>query len=71
VRSALLALLLVGCAAQQQYEWRKPGASYDDYLNDRGQCQAQAFSTANVTAIQAAIVIRSCLQGKGWRSVPV
>lgn len=65
-----VALLLVACASQPEYVWQKPGANDNDWEMDLGQCRAQAFGTANVTLMQAAIVQTSCLRGKGWRQVP-
>lgn len=57
-------IILSGCAGQRQ--WHKDGANRRDFYEDQGQCKAQAFSTANVSMLQAAIVINSCMQGKGW-----
>jgi hypothetical protein len=59
------ALLAAGCAATESV-WIKPGATQQDFYQDRGQCQAQAFSIPNAPALQIAIVSNSCMQGKGW-----
>ena len=59
------AVLMAGCAPQQNY-WVKPGASSEDFEMDKGQCNAQAFSIPNATLVQIAIVQNQCLKGKGW-----
>lgn len=68
---AIAAACLAGCATQTAgWTWGKPGASEQDYYTDSGQCRAQAFATAGVTLMQAAVVNHACMQGKGWREVP-
>lgn len=64
----VLAVVLAGCASMGT-SWYKPGATQDDFYTDEGQCKAQAFSVANGNMYQIAIVLHSCLQGKGWRQV--
>jgi hypothetical protein len=61
---ALSVTWLSACARQQV--WVRNGSTQDDFYRDRGQCQAQGFSVANPSLLQAAIVFNSCMQGKGW-----
>lgn len=63
----ILAAVLAGCASMGTH-WYKPGATEDDFYTDEGQCKAQAFSVPGGNMYQAAIVLHSCLQGKGWRN---
>jgi hypothetical protein len=65
----LITILLAGCATQQ-YVWRKSGATQQDFYQDRGQCQAQAFQGGVGSLMQAAIIMNGCMQGKGWYQVP-
>lgn len=71
VVAIICAAILAGCAAEPQYQWVKNGGDPDSFETDLGYCRAQAFGTANVTLMQAAIVQTSCLRGKGWRQVQV
>ncbi len=59
------AIILAGCAAPAT--WHKAGASQEDFLMDRGQCNAQAYSVTGAPMMQVAIVFNSCMQGKGWQ----
>jgi hypothetical protein len=59
-------LVLAGCATTETV-WVRSGASEQDFYQDRGQCQAQAFSVPGAPMMQAAIVFSGCMQGKGWR----
>lgn len=62
-----LAALAAGCAPMV---WTKPGATEQAFYQDRGACQAQAFSIPNAPPMQLAIVFSSCMQGKGWYQAP-
>lgn len=66
----LAAALLAGCATQPQSVWVKPGGSEAEFNRDNGQCKAQAFSVPGVSLMQALLVTRSCMEGKGWSEVP-
>jgi hypothetical protein len=68
MRICLFVLLLAGCATTEKY-WDKPGASASDFEADKGQCQAQAFSTPGMYTMQVALVFNSCMRGKGWALV--
>jgi hypothetical protein len=91
IAAATLGLLL-GCSSTQntrdaQYRWEKPGATDNDWNQDRGQCMAQSFSAtagnpATATAsigsqaygnlrLQQAMIFASCMQGKGWMRVQI
>ena len=65
----LLALILAGCATQNQSAWFRSGANQQDFETDKGYCNAQAFSLANGNIYQIAIIQNQCLQGKGWQLV--
>lgn len=69
--AALSAALLLGCATTQ-WVWTRDGATTEDYYRDEGQCRAQAFAAPNATQnlLQVAIILNSCMQGKGWRQTP-
>jgi hypothetical protein len=68
MRVLILALLLAGCATKQTY-WEKAGASQQDFYQDQGQCQAQAFGVTGMNTLQVAIVYSGCMRGKGWYQV--
>jgi hypothetical protein len=59
-------LLLAACAAQSQRHWYKEGATTQEFYMDQGQCKAQAFGVPGASLLQVAIVLNSCMQGKGW-----
>lgn len=61
---------LAGCAARQEYVWTRPGATDQEFYQDRGQCNAQAFAVPGGNLMQAVMVQNSCMQGKGWIQVP-
>ena len=58
----LLVLLLAGCGS-----WQKPGGTQNDFISDRGFCEAQADSVSRAGMIQRNSVMENCLIGKGWR----
>ena len=60
----LLSLLLFGCSTTPDGGWNKPGASDQDFRQDRGSCVAQAFAVSNSS--QQAVILAGCMQGKGW-----
>ena len=62
----IAALALAGCAATPEWTWYKAGAGPRDFAIDSGQCRAQAFGVAGAPLMQVAIVLSSCLEGKGW-----
>jgi hypothetical protein len=68
--SLALVGVLTGCATQPQYVWVKEDSTQADFNRDNGQCRAQGFSVPGVTLMQAVLVIRSCMEGKGWSEVP-
>lgn len=68
MRYIALLLILAGCASKQ-FLWEKPGASGQEFEMDRGQCQAQAFSTPGMYTMQIALVYNSCMRGRGWYQV--
>jgi hypothetical protein len=49
--------------------WTKPAFSDQEFFQDRGQCQAQAFSVPNPGAFQVAAVFNACMNGKGYYKV--
>ena len=57
--------LLYGCATTETY-WVKPGASNSEFYQDRGQCQAQAFSYTPYLNTRTVMIFQSCMSGKGW-----
>lgn len=59
-------ILLAGCAPKTETFWEKSGASQQDFYQDKGQCDAQAFSVASGNLMQIAIVQNGCMRGKGW-----
>lgn len=69
MRTILFVLLLTSCASTQTY-WEKPGATQQEFFQDRGQCQAQAFSSVSgPLSVQSAMVFNACMAGKGWYTV--
>lgn len=63
----VLLLCLFGCATTERV-WVKPNSGQQEFYQDRGQCQAQAFSVPGAPPMQMAVVFASCMQGKGWYS---
>lgn len=71
MRYLFVLLLLGGCATQRpEYVWEKQGAGAQEFSMDAGQCRAQAFGAPGMPMMQVAMIYASCLQGKGWQSVP-
>ncbi|QIM51599.1 hypothetical protein [Hydrogenophaga crocea] len=67
----VLAAVLAGCASQPKTVWVKAGSTEDEFMRDRGQCMQATFSVPLATKMQQMMVYASCMQGKGWREVPV
>jgi hypothetical protein len=69
----LLTLALIGVSiaacAQPTRTWYRPGATQQDFYMDQGQCKAQAFSVPGGSLLQVALILNSCMQGKGWSLV--
>jgi hypothetical protein len=60
-------LTLAGCATTaNDWHWYKAGATQQDLSMDDGQCRAQAFGVPGMNLFQVAMVLQSCMQGKGW-----
>lgn len=72
MRYLVVLLLLAGCATppRQEYVWDKQGASTQEFNMESGQCRAQAFGAPGMPMMQVMMVYASCMQGKGWQSVP-
>lgn len=65
MRYLLLLLMLVGCATgAPEGAWYRTGSTEQEFMQDRGACTAQAFAVPNV--LRQAIILDSCMQGKGW-----
>jgi hypothetical protein len=62
-----LAIALTLAATSCATTWVKPGASEQDFMRDRGACQAQAHSISNPQVYQTMMVYEGCMQGKGWQ----
>lgn len=69
--SLFAALSLAACAGPRVFS--KPGATAQDFAQDKGACRAQALSaTAAVTNPFIAVdqqneITFACLEGRGWR----
>lgn len=63
MRYLFVLLLMSGCATTEK-GWDKPGATQEEFVQDRGQCVAQAF--AAITPFQQQMILVGCMQGKGW-----
>lgn len=64
----LIVLLLAGCAKEML--WTKPTFSDQEFFQDRGQCQAQAYSVPGAPPFQVVSVFNSCMNGKGYYKIP-
>jgi hypothetical protein len=65
----LLMFSALGACATPKKEtyWVRPGASQQDFYQDRGQCMAQSSAVpAGPMSMQAMMVFGGCMQGKGW-----
>lgn len=64
----LAALCAAGCATSKGWKWAKDGSTSNDYSMDMGQCKAQGLSgTMGMINMGTAMIINSCMEGKGWR----
>jgi hypothetical protein len=61
-----MALALSACATKQG-GWDKPGATDQEFQQDRGQCVAQAYAAPSNYQRQAIMI--GCMSGKGWQWV--
>jgi hypothetical protein len=61
----LLAIPLCACA---RMTWTKADYTEEGLYQDRGQCQAQAFSAPNPNTV--GIVFNACMRGKDWYLAP-
>ena len=59
-------IAIAGCTTSKGTSWFKPGATSEDFYQDRAQCNAQAFSGGGGNLMTIAIIQNQCLQGKGW-----
>lgn len=62
-----IVVLFSACASEPQPRWTKAGASRQDFEQDYGQCQAQAFSVTGAPLMQVAVVLNGCMRGRGWQ----
>lgn len=63
-------ILLSGCATQPEWRWDKPGATQAELSQDIGQCRAQGLAgTQGMVTPGTAMIMHSCMQGKGWNKV--
>lgn len=65
------AALLAGCLATTETRWEKPGATSQQFHQDRGQCMERVFSSTFANAYQQQGIFVSCMAGKGWYTVEV
>lgn len=70
VAISIPALMLTACASGGDMRWEKPGGTSDDFHRDRGQCIQAMMSVPLATTNDKMAIYASCLQGKGWYSVP-
>jgi hypothetical protein len=62
----LMPLLLLAACQNQGTTWQRDGATQQDFYMNQGQCKAQAFGLPGGNMMQMAIVMGSCMQGRGW-----
>lgn len=68
MRRALAIVAVAGLAAGCGHlTWTKPGSTEQDFIQDRGACQAQAYSVSQPQGMQTAMVFDGCMHSKGWR----
>lgn len=67
---AAMALLVASCATDKGWHWQRAGATQQQFNMDDGQCRAQAYAgTGGYINIGTAMILHSCMEGKGWQKV--
>ena len=64
------ALLLVGCATQQDYKFQKANAPEAEFHKDKTACEDEAFTAGNVFTLKYIEARNNCMVKKGWTLLP-
>jgi hypothetical protein len=68
---AVAVTTLAGCATNPSWHWEKPDSDQQQFSMDSGQCRAQGISgTGGMITTGTAMIMNSCMQGRGWYQVP-
>lgn len=64
------ALLLVGCATQQDYKFQKANAPEAEFHKDKTACEDEAFTAGNVFTLKYIEARNNCMVKRGGHYYP-